>query len=102
MASKKNEVVEDVLPEYSDEEVVIRDGSLEFVRVQGGNDSKASYQDASGAPVEQDSPLGYQVYFSTAMLLNVGQMIGTGVFSTRMSTISLMGRVLSAHEEIAL
>lgn len=59
------------------------DGSLEFVHEYGGNDSKPSYQEASGAPVENVSPLGLQVTWFTTIFLNIGQMIGTGVFSTR-------------------
>ena len=60
------------------------DGSLEFVHEVAGNDSKPSYQEASGAPVENISPLGTQVGWLTTIFLNIGQMIGTGVFSTRM------------------
>ncbi|KUJ12912.1 amino acid transporter-like protein [Mollisia scopiformis] len=60
------------------------DGSLEFVHEYGGNESKPSYQEASGAPVENVSPLGLQVTWFTTIFLNIGQMIGTGVFSTRM------------------
>jgi hypothetical protein len=41
------------------------------------------YQDANGAPVEQVSPLGYHVGWFGIMFLNVSQMVGTGVFSTR-------------------
>jgi len=59
------------------------DGSLEFVHEYGGNQSKPSYQEASGAPVETISPLGLQVTWFTTIFLNIGQMIGTGVFSTR-------------------
>tara|TARA_R110002060_G_scaffold16166_2_gene22478 strand:+ start:154 stop:510 length:357 start_codon:yes stop_codon:yes gene_type:complete len=72
----------------SSEEVVIRDGNLEFTREAGaGNDSQPSYQEASGAPVEKESPLGYKVNWFTIIFLNIGQMIGTGVFSTRMLLI---------------
>lgn len=72
------------------EEVVIRDGNLEFTREAGaGNNSQPSYQEASGAPVEKESPLGYDVNWFTIVFLNIGQMIGTGVFSTRMSTYLL-------------
>ncbi|KAF1971270.1 high-affinity methionine permease [Bimuria novae-zelandiae CBS 107.79] len=39
-------------------------------------------QDASGAPVEQVSPLGYHVGWYGILFLNVSQMVGTGVFST--------------------
>lgn len=58
-------------------------GSLEFVQEIGGNDSNPSYQEASGAPVENVSPLGLHVTWFTTIFLNIGQMIGTGVFSTR-------------------
>ncbi len=61
------------------------DGSLEFVQEIGGNESKPSYQEASGAPVENISPLGLEVTWFTTIFLNIGQMIGTGVFSTRES-----------------
>jgi len=60
------------------------DGSLEYVHEVAGNESKPSYQEASGAPVENVSPLGTQVTWFTTIFLNIGQMIGTGVFSTRM------------------
>lgn len=43
----------------------------------------AIYQDANGAPVEQVSPLGYHVGYAGILFLNVSQMVGTGVFSTR-------------------
>jgi hypothetical protein len=62
---------------------VLRKGDLEFTTEYGGNGSPPSYQEASGAPVERDSPLGYNVGWFTIIFLNVGQMIGTGVFSTR-------------------
>jgi hypothetical protein len=38
------------------EESVIRDGNLEYTRETAGNNSKPSYQEASGAPVEKESP----------------------------------------------
>lgn len=62
---------------------VIDDGSLKFVYEQGGNNALPSYQEASGAPVEARSPLGYKVHWVSATMLNIGMMIGTGVFSTR-------------------
>jgi hypothetical protein len=58
--------------------------STEFVSEKGGNDAPATYQDASGAPVESDSPLGYSVGPITITLLNVTMMIGAGIYSTRM------------------
>ena len=64
---------------------VIRDGDLAFTRVKGGNGAEATYQEAIGAPVESNSPLGYHVGWATILFLNINQMIGTGIFSTRMS-----------------
>ncbi|KAF5680028.1 high affinity methionine permease [Fusarium heterosporum] len=54
-----------------------RDGNLAFTRAQGGNGAKAMYQEAIGAPVESNSPLGYHVGWLTIIFLNVNQMIGT-------------------------
>ena len=67
---------------------IIYDGDLAFRRVQGGNGAEAGYQEATGAPVERNSPLGYHVGWTTIIFLNVNQMIGTGIFSTRTSTHS--------------
>ncbi|KAB2569587.1 High-affinity methionine permease [Lasiodiplodia theobromae] len=61
---------------------VLKVGSLAFVGEQGGNGSAPTFQEATGAPVEQESPLGYKVKWFTIIFLNIGQMIGTGVFST--------------------
>ncbi|KAM5344861.1 hypothetical protein ACJ41O_010723 [Fusarium nematophilum] len=59
-------------PESSDNEPhVIQDGGLAYTRVKGGNGSKPSYQEAVGAPVESDSPLGYNVGWVTVIFLNV-------------------------------
>lgn len=60
--------------------------SLRYTQEVGGNTSKATYQEASGAPVEVNSPLGYSVGWVTVIFLNLSKMIGTGVFSTRMYT----------------
>ena len=64
---------------------VIHDGKLAFTRAAAGNNSKATYQEAVGAPVEVKSPLGYHVGWMTVVFLNINQMIGTGIFSTRKS-----------------
>lgn len=64
---------------------VEKNGSLEYVAQQGENGSVPTYQEASGAPVEVRSPLGYRVEWFTIIFLNIGQMVGTGVFSTRES-----------------
>jgi hypothetical protein len=75
-ADAKNESQDD----YQSE---VTDGNLKYVVEKGGNDSPISYQEATGAPVEVDSPLGYSVGPLTIIFLNVGKMIGTGVYSTR-------------------
>lgn len=46
-------------------------------------DGDEVFQDPVGAPVEQASPLGYHVGWFGILFLNVSQMVGTGVFSTR-------------------
>ena len=61
----------------------VTDGSLKYTFEKGGNDSQPSYQEASGAPVERNSPLGYTVGPVTIIFLNISKMIGTGVYSTR-------------------
>ena len=62
---------------------VLHDGSLGYTVAQAENDSPPSYQEASGAPVETKSPLGYSVGPVTIVFLNISMMIGTGVYSTR-------------------
>lgn len=61
----------------------VSDGDLKYVGNKGGNYSNTSYQEASGAPVEVSSPLGYSVGAVTIIFLNINKMIGTGIFSTR-------------------
>lgn len=55
-----------------------------YTRAKADNGSGAAYQDAVGAPVEESSPLGYNVGWATVIFLNINQLIGTGIFSTRM------------------
>jgi hypothetical protein len=69
---------------YSSHEIVSTKGDLKFVVEQGGNGSQPSYQEVSGAPVETKSSLGYAVGPLTIVFINIGKMIGTGVYSTRM------------------
>jgi hypothetical protein len=61
----------------------ISDGSIKYVEQKGGNNAVPTYQEASGAPVETSSPLGYTVSSFTILFLNINMMIGTGIFSTR-------------------
>lgn len=70
---------------FSSHEIVSTTGDLKFVVEQGCNGSQPSYQEVSGAPVETKSSLGYAVGPATIVLINVGKMIGTGVYSTRAS-----------------
>ncbi|KAI1846225.1 hypothetical protein JX265_010602 [Neoarthrinium moseri] len=72
---------------------VVSDGSLQFVAEKGGNDSGITYQEASGAPVESTSPMGYHANSLFLIFLNVGKMIGTGVFSTPSTILTGTGSV---------
>ena len=80
----EKEVPVSTIPDDSSN-ILIKDGTLEYTRECGGNGSTPYYQEASGAPVESNSPLGYKVGWITTIFLNIGQMIGTGVYSTRTS-----------------
>jgi hypothetical protein len=78
-ANETETYVQDSVSDHS----VITDGSLKFVAEGGQNSSYAGYQEASGAPVESKSPLGYSVGPVTIAFLNLSKMVGTGIFSTR-------------------
>ncbi|KAJ5166775.1 uncharacterized protein N7482_005556 [Penicillium canariense] len=71
----------------------IKDGSLHFTAEGGENSNKLTIQEASGAPVEQHSPLGYSVGWVTVVFLNVSMMVGTGVFSTPSAILSGTGSI---------
>jgi hypothetical protein len=71
----------------------ISDGDLKYAFEQGYNDSSPSYQEASGAPVESKSPLGYNVGPIAILFLNFSKMVGTGVYSTPSSVLSNTGSV---------
>jgi hypothetical protein len=68
---------------------VIHDGDLTYTTAKAQNGSGVTYQEAVGAPVESKSPLGYNVGWATVIFLNVNQMIGTGIFSTRTCVFDL-------------
>lgn len=55
----------------------------QYISERGGNNAPPTYQDASGAPIESQSPLGYSVGPVTITLLNITMMIGAGIYSTR-------------------
>lgn len=61
----------------------ITHGDLGLVQEEGEGEAEPSYQEAAGAPVEHVSPLGQEVTWFTTIFLNVGDMIGAGIFSTR-------------------
>ncbi|KAH8432677.1 high affinity methionine permease [Aspergillus melleus] len=69
--------------ERSDNASIIDNGSLHYTAEGGLNSNEITYQEASGAPIEVDSPLGYSVGYVTVIFLNLSKMIGTGVFTTR-------------------
>ncbi|TRX96570.1 hypothetical protein FHL15_002472 [Xylaria flabelliformis] len=69
-------------PDSSSDLEVIHDGDLTYTVAKAHNGSGATWQEATGAPVESKSPLGYHVGWVTVIFLNVNQMIGTGIFST--------------------
>ncbi|GKT71511.1 high-affinity methionine permease [Colletotrichum tofieldiae] len=79
----------------------VTDGSLHYVVEKGGNDSGPSYQEATGAPVETSSPLGYSVGPITIIFLNISKMIGTGVYSTRSVGLSMIYWALGFLTSIA-
>ncbi|TEA20262.1 High-affinity methionine permease [Colletotrichum sidae] len=85
-------------PETNVEEITVHgsevtDGSLHYVVEKAGNGSGPSYQEATGAPVETSSPLGYAVGPVTIVFLNVSKMIGTGVYSTPSAILKGTGSV---------
>jgi hypothetical protein len=59
--------------------VQVTDGDLKYIGEQGGNNAPVAYQEASGAPVETHSPLGYNVGPITIVFLNLSKMVGTGL-----------------------
>ncbi|EGO55774.1 hypothetical protein NEUTE1DRAFT_47799 [Neurospora tetrasperma FGSC 2508] len=71
----------------------VSDGSLQYTVEKGGNDSPPAYQEATGAPVEVNSPLGYSVGPLSIIMLNIGKMIGTGVYSTPSNILRGTGSV---------
>ncbi|KAJ5460822.1 amino acid transporter [Penicillium daleae] len=75
------------------DDYVIREGSTEYTAAEGLNSSTVTYQDASGAPVETTSPLGYSVDVIVGFCLNINQMVGTGIFSTPATILKGVGSV---------
>lgn len=67
----------------------VSDGDLKYVAEIGGNTSEVGFQEASGAPVETKSPLGYSVGPVTILFLNLSMMVGTGIFSTCKHIVSI-------------
>lgn len=80
----------------------VSDGSLQYTVEKGGNDSPPAYQEATGAPVEVNSPLGYSVGPLSIIMLNIGKMIGTGVYSTREQPLKFFPSSTSAFSVRAI
>ncbi|KAJ4399532.1 hypothetical protein N0V91_009357 [Didymella pomorum] len=87
---------EEDAPVYTANEGAVSDGSLQYVVEKGGNTSEVAYQEASGAPVESDSPLGYSVGAITIIFLNLSKMIGTGIYSTPSTILRYTGSIGAA------
>ncbi|KAK5994102.1 High-affinity methionine permease [Cladobotryum mycophilum] len=68
-------------------------GDTYYVGDKAGNSAETSYQDASGAPVEKVSPLGYSVGPMTIALLNISKIVGTGIFTTPSNILSGTGSI---------
>ncbi|GME81945.1 unnamed protein product, partial [Ambrosiozyma monospora] len=54
-------------------------------------------QDSGGAPVEQKSPLGYQVTYFTAFYLVMEGVIGTGIFATPATITKSLGSIGASY-----
>jgi hypothetical protein len=76
----EQEAIDTTTPVYNEE---VTDGSLHYVVDKAENGTPPTYQEASGAPVEIKSPLGYAVGPITIVFLNLSKMVGTGIYSTR-------------------
>jgi amino acid permease len=90
LSSSKKESVEE---SAQDSDGIIESGSLHYTHEAGENSTVPTYQEASGAPVEVKSPLGYSVGPITIISLNLSKMIGTGVFSTPSTVMKGAGSV---------
>lgn len=75
------------------ETTFLTEGSLQYAVEKGENNSNPSYQEASGAPVERQSTLGYHVGPVTIVFLNLSKMVGVGVYSTPASILTDVGSV---------
>ncbi|CAG8375616.1 unnamed protein product [Penicillium salamii] len=84
------------------DERIIKDSGITFTAAEGFNSTAVTYQDAAGAPVETNSPLGYSVSFWTSLCLNINQMIGTGIFSTRRSYLLHVAQVLTTWKAASI
>ncbi|KAI9369082.1 high affinity methionine permease [Aspergillus egyptiacus] len=79
--------------DVSSDDTMLDGGTLHFTADSGSNSSLPTYQEATGAPVEVHSPLGYYAGFVTLIFMNINKMVGTGVFSTPSSVLDGTGSV---------
>ncbi|KAJ4989783.1 high affinity methionine permease [Stagonosporopsis vannaccii] len=87
---------DEAAPVYTVDDGAVSDGSLQYVVEKSGNTNEISYQEASGAPIESDSPLGYSVGAITIIFLNLSKMIGTGIYSTPSTIFRYTGSIGAA------
>ncbi|KAL1410263.1 hypothetical protein Q8F55_004269 [Vanrija albida] len=88
-ASEKSSVDADV--DASDRHFI--HATLDYVGEKGGNGAQETIQTTTGAPVETRNPLGYNVGFWTTLLINIGQLVGTGIFSLPSNILTQTGSV---------
>ncbi|OGE50891.1 hypothetical protein PENARI_c015G03718 [Penicillium arizonense] len=76
--------------------------SLQYTTEVGGNTTRATYQEASGAPVEVNSPLGYSVGPVTVIFLNLTSNVLKGAGSVGLSLIYWVIGYLMASSSLSV
>lgn len=61
------------------------------------DDSQFDEQDSTGAPVEKESPLGYEASSWTIVYLIIQGVIGTGIFGTPASVLNSVGSIGASY-----
>ncbi|GAB1196292.1 hypothetical protein APSETT444_005561 [Aspergillus pseudonomiae] len=87
------------------QESTIQDGAVKYTAAEGVNSTSVTYQDASGAPVETDSPLGYSVptpHFDPHTYVSEAATILKGVGSVGLSMIYWFIGYLLAQSTLAV
>ncbi|KAN0132987.1 Amino acid permease domain containing protein [Lactarius tabidus] len=63
------------------------------VEVQAALDSSTDDTTTAGAPVEKVNPLGHEVTLLSAVMLNLGQLLGSGIFSVPGVVLNSVGSI---------